>query len=190
MIASLALSESEIKKLVEFAGDPAQQDSAALATIQKLAGKLAFTQTAIAGRIGRAALKPIFELIAKGSGATPRNVEDCLGRWSSVLPAVALRFILSLRQKEPVDSVRINSDAAGAGKLAGVSFFSNNAGRRPALLISQTHEKLQALAATSNKIYISELFPVIAAVSQPRARLWRRRVILFVDDDAACAASA
>ena len=144
MIASLAFSEAEIKKLVEFAEDLAQQDAAALATPQKLAGELPFTQTAIVGRFGRAALKPIFELTAKGGGATPRNVEDLLGRRSSVLPTVAPKFISSLRQKEPADSVTIYSGAAGAGKLTSVSFFSNNAGRGPTLLISQAH-----LAASS-----------------------------------------
>ena len=47
VIASLALSETEIKRLVEFAEDLAKQDFAALATLQKLAGKQS--------RFGRAA---------------------------------------------------------------------------------------------------------------------------------------
>ena len=63
--ASLALPQAEIKKLVEFAGEMASQDFASVGAPQRLAGRLRFTQTAITGRFGRAALKPFYELIAK-----------------------------------------------------------------------------------------------------------------------------
>ena len=66
MIASLSFPEAKIKKLVEFASDLAEQDSVVLATLQKIAGKLSYRQAAIMGRFGRAALKPAYELIAKG----------------------------------------------------------------------------------------------------------------------------
>ena len=52
VIASQALPEIGIKKLVEFVEDLAKQDFAALATLQRLAGKLSFTRTAIMGRFG------------------------------------------------------------------------------------------------------------------------------------------
>ena len=72
MIDSLALSEAESKKLVEFAGDLARQDIAVLATLQELAGKPPCLQTGIMGRFGRAALKPIYELFANGGGELSR----------------------------------------------------------------------------------------------------------------------
>ena len=132
-------------------------------------------------RFGRAALKPIGELSANGGGAPPRNVKDCH-------LTVAPRLIWSKRQKEPGDPVRIYSDAAGAGELASVSLFPNNEGRRPTLLIGLAAEELRGLAATCNKIYIFGLFAAIAAVFQPRDRLWGRGVVLFVDNEAARAA--
>ena len=63
MVASFALSRAEIKKLVELVRKMASQDFACVEALQKLAGKLRLTQTAIAGRFGRAALKPAFALI-------------------------------------------------------------------------------------------------------------------------------
>ena len=95
-------------------------------------------------------------------------------------------FELSIRK--PADPVRGYSDAAGAGELDSVSFFSNEEGRRPMLLIAQADEKLRMLAATSNRICLFELFAASTTVFQLRDRLWGRRVILFVDNEAACAA--
>ena len=89
VIASLALSENEIAKLVALVEEVARQDSASLAALQKLAGKLRLTQTAITGRFYRAALKPICELFAKEGGASPWSVKECLGLLPPVLPAVA-----------------------------------------------------------------------------------------------------
>ena len=54
--------------------------------------------------------------------------------------------------------------------------------------MAQANQRLQDLVASSNKIYIFELFAAAAAVSQLRGRLWRRKVILFVDNGAASAA--
>ena len=65
MIASLAFPKAEIKKLRELGGEMARQVCAPAAAPQVLAGKLCFTQTAIMGRFGRAASKPIYKLIAK-----------------------------------------------------------------------------------------------------------------------------
>ena len=73
----------------------ASQDFASVAAPQKLAGKLCFAQTATMGRFGRAALKPIYELIAKESGATPRSVKGRPRRRAFALPAVAPRWVSS-----------------------------------------------------------------------------------------------
>ena len=70
-----------------------------------------------------------------------------------MLPAIAPGLVLSLRRREPADPVRICSGADGAGKLASISFFSNSEGHLPTLLIAQADEKLQELAASSNKLY-------------------------------------
>ena len=72
--------------------------------------------------------------------------------------------------------------------MASIISSSNNDGRLPALLIAQANKKLRDLGATSNMIYIFGLFAAVGAVFQFRDRLWRRRAILFADNEAACAA--
>ena len=190
VIASLALSEREIQKLVELASVLAERRAVALATLRKLAGNLPFTQRATMGRLGRAALKPVYEPIATGRGAVTREVRDCLRRWPPALPTMAPRLILSLSNKEPAGPVRMYSDATGAGELARISFFSKEEGRRPYLPATQADDDLEELATTSNKIPIFDLFATIATVFQRRGRVWGRRVNLFVDNEAACAAAA
>ena len=54
--------------------------------------------------------------------------------------------------------------------------------------MAQAGHKLQDLAATSNGIYIFELSAAAASVSRFRGRVWGRRVILFVGNEAARAA--
>ena len=51
-IASLAPFETEIARLVELVVVMSKQDSAPVASLQKLAGKLRFTQAAIMRRFG------------------------------------------------------------------------------------------------------------------------------------------
>ena len=133
-VASLALSETEIRKIVEFANEMSRQDSASAAALRKLAGKLRSAPTAIMGRFGRAATKPVYELIAKQGGTCPQSVKDCHRCWEFALPAIFPRLIWCLRNINPANPVRIYSDATGAGKLASVSFFSREEERQPVLL--------------------------------------------------------
>ena len=59
VLASLSLAGEKIQKLVEMIEELASQHAASLARLQKFAGRLRFTQTAIMGRFGRAALGPL-----------------------------------------------------------------------------------------------------------------------------------
>ena len=179
MIGSLALSENEIAKIVELVEEMAIKEPVAAAAFQKLAGELCFTQTAILGTFGRAALKPIYKLIAKKGEDIPRSVKGCL-RWRAfVLPTMAPRLISSLRHTYPADPVRICSVATGAGKLASISLFSRDARPQPTLLVALADEKLQAFKATSNKLYIFALFSAAASVFQLRDKFRVREGILF-----------
>ena len=147
-IAILALPETEIRRLVESVRDMSQQDSASLAALQKLAGKVRFAQRAIIGGIGRAALNSFYELLAKKGGALPRSVKDCLRSQELALPAIAPRLLVSLRCTNPADPLRLYSDATEAGKLASASAFSCDEGRRPVLLVAKAAQKLEGAAAT------------------------------------------
>ena len=61
---------------------------------------------------------------------------------------------------------------------------------RPILiaLVAQADSKLRELAGKSNETYIFGLFGCVAAVFQLRGEFWGRKVILFVDNEVACAA--
>ena len=87
-----------------------------------------------------------------------------------MLPTVAPGLVLSSRDKEPADPVRVYAGATGAGELPSIRFFSCDEGHLPTLLVAQADEKLQDLAATPNEIYICELFAEMATVSQLRDR--------------------
>ena len=122
MIASAAFSENEVAKIVELLEETARWDPMSLAAPQEPTGKLCFTQTASMGRFVRAALKPIYELVAKKEGTVPRPVKAC-PRWRTfLLPTIDPRLISSLGRRGSADTVKIYSDAIRAGKLVSSSF--------------------------------------------------------------------
>ena len=164
------------------------QHSIALAHLQKLAGRLCFTQTAIMGRFGRAALRPIYELISQGGGTLTASFKRCLQWWVRVQPAIMPRLILSFREPEDAEPFRIYSDATGEGALASICFPPQADFALPFLLKGSSSGELNALAATANAISIFELFAMVASVIQLRDYLTGKRVILIVDNEAACAA--
>ena len=187
-LASLSLSHEKIQKLVEMIEALSSQHSAALAHVQKLAGRLCFTQTAIMGRFGRAALRPIYELISKGGGTLSRSFKQCLRRWVRVLPAIMPRLIVSFREPEDAEPFRIYSDATGEGALASICFPPQSDPALPTLLKGSSSGELDTMAASTNAISIFELFATVASVFQLREQLTGKRAILFVDNEAACAA--
>ena len=168
----------------------ASQDSASAAALQGLARNLRSTRTAITGRFGRTALKPVYELLAKEGEAAPRSVQDCIWWLALVPPSVAPRLVSSLRHEEPAGPVRIFSGFTGAGKLVIISCFSRDGEHLLSLLVAQAYQKPQGLAATSHEMYIFELFAAVGSVSQLRGRFWGRRKLIFVDNAASGAAFA
>ena len=95
---------------------------------------------------------------------------------------------MSYREIEDSEPFRIYSDATGEGSLASVSFFPQSSSALPVLLKGSAGDELNALAASTNSIYIFELFAMVASVFQLREQLTGRRAILLVDNEAACAA--
>ena len=110
------------------------------------------------GRFGRAALRPIYELIAQGGGNLPRD-----------LPAITPRRILSHDREGRSEPVRIYSDAAGGGNLASIAFLPQDSQELPVLLQGTADGELNAIAAPADPIYISELFATVATTFQLRA---------------------
>ena len=170
-MASLSLSQEKILKLVKMIEELSCQHSAALAHLQKLAGKLRFTQTAIMGRFGRAALRPVYELISKGGGTLSRSLRQCLRWWVRVLPTITPRLIVSYVERGDSEPFRIYSDATGEGALASICFPPQAASALPVLLKGSPSGELDALAASTNAIFIFELFAMVASVFQLREQL-------------------
>ena len=164
ILASLSLWQEKILKLVRMIEKLSCQHSAALAHLQKLAGRLCFTQTAITGRSGRAALRPIYELISRGGGALSRGLKQCLRWWVRVPPTIMPHLIMSYREKEDSEPFRIYSDATGEGTLASICFSPQTASTFPALLTGSSSEELNALTASTNAIFIFELFAMAESV--------------------------
>ena len=70
------------------------------------------------GRFGRTASKPINELITVGGGAFPKTIKRCLKCREDFLLIVAPRLIVSSKQDNAPNLVRICSDATVDGGLA------------------------------------------------------------------------
>ena len=68
VIASLTLFTEKMAKLVELAQRPGSPGTASLGALQKPAGKLRLAQTAAISGLGRAVLKPVFQLVPKSVG--------------------------------------------------------------------------------------------------------------------------
>ena len=80
------------------------------------------------------------------------------------------------------------SDSTGGGVLAITTFFPRSNSAAPILPNRATDGELNALAASTNPIYIYELFATVASIFQLREQLTGKRAIVFADNEAACAA--
>ena len=67
-------------------------------------------------------------------------------------------------------------------------FWLSLGAQRPLFLYNETQEKLFSLATNTSKIPILELFAAVATIYRLRDGLWGRKVLLFVDIEAACSA--
>ena len=68
VIAGLSLAEEKIRKLAVMIEELANQHAASLARLRKLAGRLRFSQSAVMGRFGRAALRQLCDLFGTAGG--------------------------------------------------------------------------------------------------------------------------
>ena len=86
----------------------------------------------------------------------------------------------------PPHATKINSDATCGGRLASFTYSPDL--EAPLLLHSQADQALGHVASTTNKVFISELFVVVASMFAPRGKLRNRNLIVFPEDEAARAA--
>ena len=161
-----------------------------LSSFTKIGWKFIFPQTAAMGSFGRAALRPIYGLIANGGGRLSRELKDCLEWWERVLPPVTPRFIWSYDRGDLSEPARIYSDSAGGGEMASVIILPRSTQELPVALKGTADGGLNSIAASTNPIYIYELFATAATTFQMREQLTGRGATLFVGNEAACAAPA
>ena len=88
---------------------------------------------------------------------------------------------MSFRETEDAEPFRIYSDATGEGALASICFAPQSDLALPILLKGSSSGELDALAASTNAIFIFELFAMAASVFQLREQLTGKRAILVVD---------
>ena len=117
VIASLALSKERIDRFIALARELRVAYRASLATLPKLAGQLRFAQTAVVGMFGRAAVQPVYELIARGGGGSSRVMGSCIPRRDGSLPNIAPRLAICSFREDPPNPARILSGATGEGGL-------------------------------------------------------------------------
>ena len=150
---TLRVSKLKRDKLVATIDAVSGDGKVSQAALQKLLGKLAVTQTATMGKIGRALLRPLYVFV--NSVEAPRRLSSAawksLSRRFSVLPRLAPRAI-HLTNSRP--DVLIFANAAGPGGCAAFAFFSESEYSKPLLLIGFVSKEDQELAGGANSIFV------------------------------------
>ena len=172
VIASLTLSKEKIRKLVKLAEQPGAQGQAPLAVLQKLAGKLFFSQTAaihalqkVAGEICSGSFGAyLWAKLRGGGGVSPQGLKNCL-KWRDLVSlSIDPRLITGSTPQDVHAPIRIYSGTRGEGRLASLSSPPEDGRPLPVLLSAQSDLELRNMAAKSIRIYIFELFAPVASV--------------------------
>ena len=133
-----------------------------LAQLQKLVGKLNFAQTAVMGKVGRVALRPLYDLVMRGGGKLDRRTRWALNWWTRLLPVMSPRIV------KPVGctaDVRIYSDACTTGGgMAAIALFSRPTGEFMVQLKGKAEDLLLKSLKETNEIFGLELFAMVSAV--------------------------
>ena len=155
------------------------------AELQKLVGKLNFAQTATMGKVGRVALRPLYDMIMRGGGQLDKRSSWALNWRLRLLPDMAPRLI------KPIGSlvdVRIYSDACTTGGgMAAVALFSGTK-EVTVLMTGVADKKLLRSLETTNEIFGLEMFAMVSAVITLGDQLRGKRIMLFMDNNAASGA--
>ena len=67
--AQLSLPPERVRKTTQKMKAILKEKEIFLAQMQKLVGKLNFAQTAVMGKVGRVALRPLYDLVMRGGGS-------------------------------------------------------------------------------------------------------------------------
>ena len=184
-VALLSLSHDRVQKLSSEIEKILLADHIFLAELQKLVGKLNFAQTATMGKVGRVALRPLYDMVMRGGGQLDKRSRWALEWWVRLLPDMAPRMIRPIGH---LVDVRIYSDACTTGGgLAAVALFSGNE-EVTVLLTGTADKKLLKSLETTNEIYGLEMFAMVSAVITLGEQLRGKRIMLFLDNNAASGA--
>lgn len=153
-------------KLVALVTEMSHAQTASVASMGKLAGRLRFAQTAVTGRIGSVALEPRYQFVAEAAGKRPRQVFGSRGRRANILQDLTPRLIRGDNGTESGDTSRFSRFDSSGDKIATLPAGTADA-------------KLRELSEVANEKCIPELFATAATA---------HRLVLLVGNKAACAA--
>ena len=186
-VAQLSIPPDRVEKLIREIKQITEQKQVSLPQLQRLVGKLNFAQTSTMGKTGRVAMRPVFALVMRGGGQ--RNERS---RWALKW---RLRLLLNRapRMVKPIGrtvDVRIYSDAcATRGGMAAVAFFSRRHEIFAVLIKGAAEHMLLESLKETNGIFGLEMFATVAAIATFGDQLKGKRMILFLDNNAAAGAS-
>ena len=71
--AQLPISVEHARKVSDATGQISAKQKAFLSQMRKLVGILSFTQTSVAGEVGRVALRSLYDLVIRGGGKVDKE---------------------------------------------------------------------------------------------------------------------
>ena len=184
--AQLSLPQKRVRNMMEEIKAILDEKEAFSAQMQKLVGKLNFAQAAVMGRVGRVALRPLYDLVMRGGGKL-----DKIARWAldwriRLLPALAPRVV------KPVGctaDVGIYSDACTTdGGMAAIALFPRPSGEFQGQLKGKAEDLLLNSLAATNEIFGLGLFAMVSSVISLGEQLRGKKIILFSANNAASGA--
>ena len=138
------------------------------------------------GKIGRVALRPLYDILMRGEGVIDKRARWALEWQTRLLPATAPRIA------KPINwtvGVGIYSDACTTeGGMAAIALFPRPPGEFMAQLKGKDENLLIESLAETNEILGLELFAMVSAVIALGELLRGKRMILSAGEDAASGA--
>ena len=71
--AQLSISAEKAQRASDEIGRISENEEVFLAQMHKLVGKSNFAQTSVMGKVGRAALRPVYDLLTRGGGKVDKK---------------------------------------------------------------------------------------------------------------------
>jgi len=178
----LGITESREQKLQSIISSALSGGRLSRAEAASLGGKLGFACTAVFGRLGRAAVKPIREHGRVGGGTAPSpGLRRALQWFSAVLPTLPPRQVqVDQASSRPVSV--LYTDGAGDGWISAVLFRGARVLDPQFASLKLSEQLLGALQPRRNQIGPIEALAVVLGLQAFKDELAGHDVLLFIDN--------